>query len=284
MYSSPTIKLEEDLNKIILSCAIIILIGCSNKQSNSVSITHEQNNKLQDANNKTYLYGNTISISGQVTDFDGNPIDGCWVALYHEDFSTAYETVSDKTGHYVLNGVEKGRYLCMYALRLKEYPRENAVPDEDMRLEFWAWNVIADRDLTINPRYHRLELYGTYAFKTYSGIMIYTRPMSTGKILTYSKEVVLDKSLGEKVANISVKPEHFEVKVFADEKPLKVNSVQPIEEFGGDVLTITGYIIQADFPREKPEKPYVVIRVEAINTEENEKGENQFFYEWKDFN
>ena len=227
---------------------------------------------------------NTVTISGQVTDFDGNSIDSCWVALYHEDFTTAYETISDENGNYVLSGVEKGLYLCMYALRLKEYPRANAVPDEDMRLEFWAWNVIADKDLTINPRYHRLELYGTYAFKIYSGIMIYTRPMSTGKLLSYSKDVVMDKSLGEKVANISVKPEHFEVKVFADEQPLKVNSIQPIEEFGGDEqMTITGYIIQADFPREKPGKPYVIIRVEATNTEENEKGENLFFYEIKEY-
>jgi len=227
---------------------------------------------------------NTVTISGQVTDFDGNPIDSCWVALFYEDFSTAYETISDKTGHYVLSGVEKGRHWCMYALRLKEYPRANAVPEEDMRLEFWAWNVIADRDLTINPRYHRLELYGTYAFLTNSGLMIYTRPMSLGKSLSYSKDVYLDKSVLEKVANISVNPEHFEVKVFLDEQPLKVNSVQPIEEFGGEgQMTITGYIIQTDLPREKPDTPYVIIRVEATNTEENEKGENLFFYELKEY-
>ena len=153
-----------------------------------------------------------------------------------------------------------------------------------MRLEFWAWNVVADRDLTINPRYHRLELYGTYAFRTNAGLMIYTRPMSTGKLLTYSKDVVTDKSSAEKVANISVKPEHFKVKVFLDEQSVKVNSVQPIEEFGGEgQMTITGYIIQTDLPREKPDKPYVIIRVEATNTEENEKGENLFFYELREY-
>ncbi|HSM48409.1 MAG TPA: hypothetical protein VK872_11380, partial [Draconibacterium sp.] len=125
---------------------------------------------------------------------------------------------------------------------------------------------------------------GTYAFKIYSGIMIYTRPMSTSKILNYPKEVVLDKSLAEKFTNISVKPENFEVKVFADEIPLKINSVQPIEEFGGDgAMTITGYIIQADFPRERPNKPYSILRIKATNTEDNEKGENVFFYEWKNY-
>jgi len=227
---------------------------------------------------------NTVTISGQVTDFDGNPIDSCWVALLHENFNPAYQTITDEAGYYVLSGVEKGLYFGMYALRLKEYPRANAVPDEDMRLEFWAWNVVADRDLTINPRYHRLELYGTYAFRTNAGLMIYTRPMSLGKLLAYSKEVVTDKSFAEKVADISVKPEHFEVKVFLDEQPLKINSVQPIEEFGGEgQMTITGYIIQTDFPKEKLDKPYVIIRVEATNTEENEKGENLFFYELKNY-
>ena len=226
----------------------------------------------------------TITISGKVFDFDGNPIDSCWVALLHEDFNTAYETISNETGHYVLSGVEKGRYLCMYAIRLKEYPTANAVPKEDMRLEFWAWNVIADKDLTINPRYHRLELYGTYAFKTYAGLMIYTRPMSLGKFLDYTKDVVADDYSSEKVANISVKPEHFEVKVFFDEQPLIVNSVQSVDEFGGDgQMTITGYIIQTDLLVEKPDKPYVIIRVEATNTEKNEKGVNLFFYELKEY-
>ncbi|MDR2146353.1 MAG: carboxypeptidase-like regulatory domain-containing protein, partial [Tannerella sp.] len=100
----------------------------------------------------------TITISGQITDFDGNPIDSCIIQLKDRNFNSAYETYSDKTGYYTLKNVETGHYLGMYALREKEYPRENAVPEEDMRLEFWAWNVIADSDLIINPRYQKLEL------------------------------------------------------------------------------------------------------------------------------
>jgi len=94
--------------KKILSSALIIILGVNLFAQND----------------------NTVTILGQVTDFDGNPIDSCWVALLHENFNPAYETISDKAGYYVLSGVEKGRYFGMYALRLKEYPRENAVPDE----------------------------------------------------------------------------------------------------------------------------------------------------------
>jgi len=165
---------------------------------------------------------NTITISGQVTDFDGNPIDSCSVALYHRDFSSAYETVSDKTGHYVLDGVEKGRYLCMYALRLKEYPRENAVPEKDMHLEFWAWNVIADKDLTINPRYHKLELYGFQVFNVMGGppyLWAYVRPMSLGKVLSYPQDVYVDKQKMEKVLDIRVQLEDIDFKIYAGMNP-----------------------------------------------------------------
>lgn len=229
----------------------------------------------------------TVTISGRVTDFDGNPIDSCWVGLHYSNFTTAYETYSDKDGYYSLDNVKRGRYLNLYALRLKEYPRRNQVPDEDKRLEFWAWNVIADRDLTINPRYHRLELYGTNAFKVeggYNGLFIYTRPMSTGKLLTYSKEVLLDKAKAEKEADISVKPEFFKVKVFFDDQEVVVNSVQPVQEYvGKENPSMRAFIIQTDLPKAKTDKPYVVIKVVAENLEYNEKGENIFFYEIKDY-
>ncbi len=230
---------------------------------------------------------NTITLSGRATDFEGHPIDSCIIELKHSDFSPAYTTYTDKNGYYRLEHVEKGNYMALYAIRPKEYPREDAVPDEDKRLEFWAWNVIADRDLTINPRYHRLELYGTNVFRIeggYPGLMIYVRPMSVSKILSYSKEIVLNKSKAEKMADISVKPEHFEVKVFADEEPLKVNSVQPLEEFEGEGnVTIMGYLIQVDVPKKQTDKPYFIFRIEATNTEHGEKGENWYFYEPKEY-
>ena len=134
---------------------------------------------------------NTITISGQVSDFDGNPIDSSVVRLMHKDFSTAYETYSNEMGYYTLENVEKGQYMAIFAMRLKEYPRANAVSEEDMRLEFWAWNIIADKDLTINPRYHRLELYGFQVFEVFGGapyLMAYVRPMSLSKYIVSQRK------------------------------------------------------------------------------------------------
>ncbi|MDR1347786.1 MAG: carboxypeptidase-like regulatory domain-containing protein [Prevotellaceae bacterium] len=230
---------------------------------------------------------NSITISGRVTDFDGTAIDSSIVEILHADFTSAYETYTDKDGYYSINNVKKGKYLAIYAMRPKEYPRANAVPDDEMRLEFWAWNVIADTDLVINPRYHRLELYGTNVFRVeggYNSAMIYVRPMSVGKLLSYTKDIYLNKSKSEHEADISVAPEHFKAKVFMDEQELPISSIQPVEEYeGSDKLSMTGYLIQADLPQRKPEKQYCVFRIEAENTEYGEKGENLYFYELKNY-
>lgn len=228
----------------------------------------------------------TITISGRVTDFEGTPIDSSIVRLLSRDFKDIISTYSDENGYYKLENLEKGKYMAMYAMRLKEYPRMNAVPKEDMRLEFWAWNIIADRDLIINPRYQKLELYGTTVYQTfggYPGLFVYFRPMSVTKVIAFPEDVFLDKQKMEEMnTDISVKPEYLKVRIFADEEELKINSVTPVEEYGGD-MGITGYIVQVDAPKNKPDKPYVVFRVEAENTEFGEKGENVYFYELPQF-
>ncbi|MBD5312152.1 MAG: carboxypeptidase regulatory-like domain-containing protein [Bacteroides sp.] len=75
-----------------------------------------------------------------------------------------FETLSDANGYYRLDSVPKGRYAAIAAMPVNEYPRMQQVPLEDMKLEFWVWNVILDNDLTLNIRYDKMELYGTKAF------------------------------------------------------------------------------------------------------------------------
>ena len=209
-----------------------------------------------------------ITISGKVTDFAGNPIDSCIIDLKHADFSSAYNTYSDINGNYKLENVEKGNYLSLYAIRPNEYPTAKQVPENDMRLEFWAWNIIANNDLEINPRYHKLELYGTVATKMQNGYMIYFRPMSLTKFLANG--------------TVSVAPENLKVKIFADEEPLAINSIKAIKEYD-EMTPITGYIIQVGKPKMATEKPYIIFRVEAENIENDEKGENLYFFEVKNY-
>jgi len=231
---------------------------------------------------------NTVEISGQVTDFTGTPIDSAIVQLLHPNFSEAYSTYSDANGNYKLKDVKKGIYLAMYVIRPKEYHRKNAVPQEDMRLEFWAWNVIADNDLTINPRYDRLELYGLNAFMVIgggSGIFLYVRPMSLGKLLGYSSDIYTNKSKLEEVVDINVYPEHFKAEVFVNDKSVKINSIQKVEEIAAteNKSATIGYLINIDYNiTKKPEKP-LKIRVVGENTELKEKGESICFFKIEDY-
>jgi len=231
---------------------------------------------------------NTVEISGQVTDFEGNPIDSAIVQLKHPNFSEAYSTYSDANGNYKLKDVKRGIYLAMYVIRPKEYPRRNAVPQEDMRLEFWAWNVIADSNLTINPRYGRLELYGLNAFMVIgggTGIFLYVRPMSLGKLLKYETDVYTNKAKIDELVDINVYPEYFNAEVFVNDEPVKINSIQKVEELAAteNKLAIIGYLINIDYNiTKKPEKP-LKIRVVGENTELNEKGENIYFFKIEDY-
>lgn len=226
---------------------------------------------------------NTITISGRVSDFDDNPISNCKIRVLRSNFTAAYTAFTDKDGLYSIPNVEKGKYMAIYALRPEEYPRELKVAEKDMRLEFWAWNVIADKDLTINPRYNRLELYGTTVFKEnggYPAIMLYTRPMSLGRMLAYGEALYKDKKKAEdEQVDISAEPEDIEFKVWADDEPVTIRSVQPVQEYVGGGRQMA-YLLYLDLPKKQTGK-YCIFRVEAQNRAYGgEKGENVYFYEY----
>ena len=76
---------------------------------------------------------------------------------------------------------------------MSTYPHtvKPGLAEKDQRLEFWAWNFIADRDTTLNIRYHRMEVYGLRIFHIPGGMptyQIYVRPMSLTRTLQWQKE------------------------------------------------------------------------------------------------
>lgn len=226
---------------------------------------------------------NLVKISGKVTDYKGKPIDSCTVLIYNPDFTEAYETVSDSQGDYVLDSIPKGRYAAIAAMRINEYPRLLQVASKDMKLEFWAWNVIADRDIILNIRYDKLELYGTTAFLEYGGrqeLLIYTRPMSVTKVIAYQNFV--NKSEAEKNSIVTVEPKYMTFDVYADGKPLEIYSIQPLtmknkdNSVGDDMC----YLLQVELPKDvyTHNAPYE-IKVVGHNSQYNEHGESVYFLE-----
>lgn len=166
----------------------------------------------------------TITISWQAPNFEGIPI-GCSIVRFQSlDFEDVAITYFDKNGFYEQENLEKGKFLALHVMRLKEYPHTNAVPERDRRLKFWSWNIIANRDLTINPHCQKLELYRTAVFmslEAYPGLFIYFWPMSLTKFLSYSKDIYRNKKETEKHFDFSIKPSHLKAKIFADSKELK---------------------------------------------------------------
>lgn len=224
-----------------------------------------------------------VKISGKVTDYKGKPIDSCTVLIYNPDFTEAYETISDSQGDYVLDSIPKGRYAAIAAMRINEYPRLLQVAQKNMKLEFWAWNVIADRDIILNIRYDKLELYGTTAFLEYGGrqeLLIYTRPMSVTKVIAYQNFV--NKSEAEKNSIVTVEPKYMTFDVYADGKPLEIYSIQPLtmknkdNSVGDDMC----YLLQVELPKDvyTHNAPYE-IKVVGHNSQYNEHGESVYFLE-----
>lgn len=226
----------------------------------------------------------TVKIYGKVTDFNGNSVDSCTVMLYNPDFSVALSTVSDADGVYSLDSVPKGRYACLAAMRLKEYPRMMEVAPDSMKLEFWAWNVIADSDIPLDIRYDRLELYGTKVFMEYGGrqeMLIYTRPMSLTKALAYQN--FIDKADAEKNSNVTVEPEYMSFEVYVDGEPFEIYSVQllTLSNPDGNAGSDTCYLLQVKLPDgiyRHTGKP-LEIRIVGHNSQYNEHGENVYYFE-----
>lgn len=166
----------------------------------------------------------TIIISRQVPNYEGIPIGSSIVRFLFLDFEDVVITYFGKNGFYKQENLGKDKYMAMYVMRLKEYPHINTVPERNMRLKSWALDIIANRDLTINPHCQKLELYGTAVFMSlgaYPGLFIYFRPMSLTKSLSYSKDIYRNKKETEEYFDFSIKPSHLKAKIFADSKELK---------------------------------------------------------------
>lgn len=225
-----------------------------------------------------------VTISGKVTDYAGHPIDSCAVVVSNPDFSDAYYAHSDADGHYRIDSIPRGRYAAISAMRLKEYPRAMQVPEKDMKLEFWAWNVIADHDMKLDIRYEKMELYGTTAFMEYGGrpeLFIYTRPMSVTKVLQYNN--FMDKTAQERETKVTIDPQYISFEVYADNEPLKIISVQHLSlpNANGNTLNDDCYLLQTDLPSAiyKPDGQPIEIRVIGHNSQFDEHGESVYYWQ-----
>lgn len=227
------------------------------------------------------------SVSGKVTDFNGQPLDSVTIRLRNKAFENIYETLSDKDGNYSLK-VKEGDYYCLYAIKLPEY-RVN-------RLEYWTWNVPVHKDITINPQYDRMEIYGINVFEpqvtpqeTY---MVYFRPMSLSKTLQFASEQEVNKKEFEtanqteslldsskKLINISpesISPEELVIEVNGVKS--EIVGINKITEYARG-FNMYGYTVQILKPEKSKntDSEYDFISVTLNSKETNETGKGEAF-------
>ncbi len=215
--------------------------------------------------------GATVKISGRVTDFEGRPIEGATIELKNSDFENAAEGVSDKDGRYSLTA-PKGTYMALAAV--KDYQVKS--------LEYWAWTVPAERDLEINPRFDRLEVYAINAWRPQGGFpsyQIYFRPMSLMRTAKKVTEAGGMENMG-KLPVIDIAPEFSadDIQVTIDGQPVKVLQINKVREAAGPNQCLFGYLIQVPLPEKMPMTEYFPINIALTDRVTGEKGEGCLFF------
>ncbi len=221
-----------------------------------------------------------VTIKGYVTDYQNNPLDSVSVCWMDEYFSKEIvSTITDKNGYYEAH-LKKGRYYSISALNMSQYIVSGSkLPEQDLRLEFWGWNFIADRDTTFNMQYHRLEVYGLNVFKIQGGTPAYTiycRPMSLTRALFYGLP-----STGK--VRLAPSPEYLKVKITIDNEEVNILSKREVEEYWSDTESTNAYILTTDLPKKNNNLPYLVFRVQITDLENGDMGEATYFLEKKDY-
>lgn len=218
----------------------------------------------------------SVVIRGRVTDYNKQPIDSVSICWQRPDFSIATKTLTNKDGYYTAR-IQKGKYQSVVAIYWPSYPRfaSSNLSKADQRLEFWAWDVIADRDTIFNFQYNRMEAYGLHAFRipgakpTYQ---IYVRPMS----LTRAQNLADKKSPIQQLAPHANK---LKVVVWIDNEEVPVLMKQEIKEYADTNQCFNAYLLTVNMPRKETKNTYRIFKVELTDLENGDRGEGLYYME-----
>lgn len=214
-----------------------------------------------------------VLISGRVTDFSGQPVEGATVELKDDHFETAAGVLTGKDGKYQMKAA-RGRYMALAAV--KDYQVKS--------LEYWAWNVLAENDLTIDARFDRLEVYAINAWRPqggYPSLMIYFRPMSFVKVVQRVTEAGGMEGL-QKLPVIDIAPElrEADIELTIDGKPAKILRINKVKEATGPSQYMFGYLIQTPLPEKRAGRDYALIDIALHDPSTGERGEGCLFFRW----
>lgn len=245
----------------------------------------------------------SVTICGRVTDYNGQPIDSCSIFWQSPSFDDVSTTMTGKDGHYSVR-IPKGKYQSAGGINIATYPHtaKGGLPEADQRLEFWAWDFIADRDTTLNFQYHRMEVYGLRVFSIPGGMptyQIYVRPMSLTRFLKWQKEAKPETVVhGEKLSNMNQKAISDQAKaslfapsadklkavVWIDGEEVPILMKQEIKEYFDTNEYGNAYLLTVDVPKQpKKALPYRIFKVELTDLENGDRGEGLYYMEKENY-
>lgn len=224
----------------------------------------------------------SVRVYGKVADFAGNSIEAADVIIMDSRFEPIFKTKTDAGGLYCLD-VAPGVYYALMAVRMSDYAKErferSQVLDETARLEYWAWNVPASRDVELNIRYDRLEVYALNAFRPQGAVpsyIIYFRPMGLTRIMKTGMTPV------DSILKIAPRLSEKDIEVFINGQRVEVLEINDVFESAG-VNKLRGYLIQASIPDRTTTDTHDRIHVVVSDPDTGEQGESTVFVKkWKD--
>ena len=167
---------------------------------------------------------------GRVTDFEGNPRPNCFITAHDAEFNALATVKSDAEGYYELWLPEKD-FLAIAAAD-ESYSKET--------LECWVWDVRLNKDLELNLRYDKLEIYKLHGWFGQQVVFLDFSPMS----LTLVKEAMESGASSE---NIWPKLSEGNVKVYVNDKEFEILTFTEHPEYlGQDTPARNGYLISID--------------------------------------
>ncbi|MDR1056123.1 MAG: hypothetical protein LBL90_09980 [Prevotellaceae bacterium] len=197
-------------------------------------------------------YKKTVScvyhtISGRITDFDGNPFKGFFRAA-PDDFPNSISVWADNEGYYNITLPERS-YNTYYSDD-HTYGMSS--------LEYWGWRMIVDRDETIDIAIGNGEVYNLHAWSSnggYSTFFLYFRPMVLPKALLPEEKYTSAINIGaNSYNNINIAPELSEkdITVKVNGEKLDIISLQPVYETGRGSdgnFSMNAYLVQVERPK-----------------------------------
>ena len=232
------------MKHLLIIITLFIFISCS----------HKENEKDK------FVY-----ISGKVTDFENNPIEKAKVGIKNRDFKDIYQTETDKNGDYTIK-VAIRKYFALYAIKESDYGKT--------KLEYWAWNIPAQDNITINPKYNNLEIYSVHVFELKTNpndtYRIYFRPMSLKKFQQENNK----KDTIDIIPNLK----KDEIKIKVNDKIASVKTLDKVLEYNTTGKYIYAYELQVIKPINDYKQAFDKITIEIHSTETNEKGKSDCFF------